>query len=394
MRETRTMIHDVVGHEEARQSLARAIAAGTLPSALLLLGPRGIGKQRVALWTAQLVLCDAPTPAGPCDACRHCSRVRRLEHPDLHWHMPLPRPRGASTPEKLQDALEVARAEHLQELRDDPLRFSRESRRTAIYLAAARTIRRAAQSRPSEGREQIFIIGDAERLVPQESSPEAANALLKLLEEPPTDTRFILTSSEPGRLLDTIRSRTVPLHLAPLDTHQVQETLVRLAGADPEAARHAAVLGEGSIGTALGYLPDGDEAGPLEALRRRAARLVQAALQNPGEGYRIALTDFGASDGQALIDLLDHVDRWLRDLATAAAHATVRAVSVDAHDWLDSTVEKHALHPVDLARALEHVETARVEARGNVSPQLVVAGLVSDLHERLTRAPSPTGGAR
>jgi DNA polymerase-3 subunit delta' len=377
------MLHDVVGHDEARAALARSWRSGDLPAALLMLGPRGVGKQRIALWTAQLVLCEAPTEAGPCDDCRHCRRVRKLEHPDLHWYMPLPRPKRASTPEKLADALEAARHDRLAELRAEPLRSSWDPERTAIYLAAARSLRRSAQSRPSEGRKQVYIIGDAESLVPQESSPEAANALLKLLEEPPSDTHFILTSSEPGRLLETIRSRTVPLHLAPIAEAAVRDTLVELAGADPEAAAHAATLSGGSIGLALGYLPDGSDPGPLEELRRRGARLVQAALTGAGEGYRIALSDFGVSGGQALVDLLEHVDRWLRDLATAASGATDHAASRDAREWLETTVARHELDPVALARAVELVEQARLEARGNVSPQLVVAGLVAELRETL-----------
>jgi len=379
-------MHDPVGHEEARSSLARSFLAGSLPSSLLLVGPRGVGKQRIALWTAQVILCDAPTEAGPCDACRHCTRVRKVEHPDLHWHMPLQRPKRASSPEKLQDALEAARYERLAEIRSAPLRSSWDPERTAIYLAAARSIRSSAGSRPSEQGEQIYIIADAEMLVPQESSPEAANALLKLLEEPPEDTRFILTSSEPGRLLETIRSRTVPMHLGPLDRDRVRDVLVDLAGADPEDAAHAAVLSEGSIGMALGYLPDGEDPGPLEELRRRAARIVQAALQGPGEGYRIALSDFGVSGGQALADLLEHLDRWLRDLAAAATGAAEYTASRDAREWLMSTVEKHDLHPVDLARAVELVEQARLEARGNVSPQLIVAGLVGDMRRVLLDA--------
>jgi len=379
-------MHDPVGHEEARSSLARSFLAGALPSSLLLIGPRGVGKQRIALWTAQVILCDAPTEAGPCDACRHCTRVRKVEHPDLHWHMPLQRPKRASSPEKLQDALEAARYERLAEIRSAPLRSSWDPERTAIYLAAARSIRSSAGSRPSEQGEQIYIIADAEMLVPQESSPEAANALLKLLEEPPEDTRFILTSSEPGRLLETIRSRTVPMHLGPLDRDRVRDVLVDLAGADPEDAAHAAVLSEGSIGMALGYLPDGEDPGPLEELRRRAARIVQAALQGPGEGYRIALSDFGVSGGQALADLLEHLDRWLRDLAAAATGAAEYTASRDAREWLMSTVEKHDLHPVDLARAVELVEQARLEARGNVSPQLIVAGLVGDMRRVLLDA--------
>ena len=247
-------MHPLVGHDAARQSLARAIQRRTLPAALLVMGPRGVGKQRLALWLAQLVLCREPGGDGPCGSCRDCRRVLRLEHPDLHWFFPLPRPKGVSQ-DKLGDALEEARHERLAELRESPLQGSYNPEPVAIYLAAARELRRKARSRPAEGGEQIFIIADAESLIPQESSPEAANALLKLLEEPPEDTRFILTSSQPGALLDTIRSRTVPLHLAPLSVEATRDFLLE-HGAGPGEAEHAARLSGGSIGAALGFLPE------------------------------------------------------------------------------------------------------------------------------------------
>ena len=94
---------------------------------------------------------------------------------------------------------------------------------------------------------QIFIVGDAEMLVSQEASQEAANALLKLLEEPPGASRFILTSSEPGRLLPTIRSRTVSIHLTPVPVADVEAFLVAGVSADPNEAAWAATLSQGAI---------------------------------------------------------------------------------------------------------------------------------------------------
>ena len=176
--------------------LARAQRDGTLPSALLLHGPRGVGKQRLALWAAQLVLCESPA-GEPCGRCHSCRLAIGLQHPDLHWHFPLSRPKGSSA-DRLGDALEEERARVLAEARATSVRFVRLIEPSGIYLAAIQTLRRRAQSRPSMGSEQVFVVGDAEALVSQEASPEAANALLKLLEEPPNGTRLILTSSEPG----------------------------------------------------------------------------------------------------------------------------------------------------------------------------------------------------
>ncbi len=380
------MLHPLIGHATARASLIGSHSAGMLPASLLFMGGRGIGKQRLALWVAQLILCEAPGAEGGCGTCRGCRRVLTLEHPDLHWFFPLVRPRGASNPEKLGELLEEARYERLALLRKDPLRISWESEPVGIYLAAAQTLRRKARHRPSESGDQIFIIGDAEALVPQESSPAAANALLKLLEEPPENTRFILTSSEPGRLLDTIRSRTVPLHLAPLAETDVARFLMDNRGSTEEDAMRSARLGGGGIGMALGFLPDGENSGPLDDIRRDALKLLRGALNpNPGAGYAIAL-EYGPSKARALLDLFAFLETWVRDLAAVMIGADENVINLDAIAFLRSTATKAGVGSFSAAEALSAVEDARLEARGNVNPQLIVSGLIATLRTRLLAA--------
>ncbi|MEO8479881.1 MAG: DNA polymerase III subunit delta, partial [Gemmatimonadota bacterium] len=87
---TLTPIH---GHRTLRGRLAEAITADRLPQVLLLTGESGIGKQRLALWLAQRLLCEQPL-AEPCGACGSCKRVLGLVHPDLHWFVPVPRPKA------------------------------------------------------------------------------------------------------------------------------------------------------------------------------------------------------------------------------------------------------------------------------------------------------------
>jgi DNA polymerase-3 subunit delta' len=379
-------MHPVVGHADTRRALVRACREDTLPAALLLMGPRGVGKQRMALWLSQLVLCEAPGPGGPCDTCRHCRRVLRLEHPDLHWFFPLARPKGVSG-DKLGAALEELRNQHLADLREEPVQPSFSQEPVAIYLAAAQELRRKAQSAAAEGRGQIFIIANAEELVPQESMQEAANSLLKLLEEPPEGTRFILTSSEPGRLLDTIRSRTVPLHLGSVPVPEVSAFLEEHRGVTAEEADRAARLSGGSIGMALGFLPEGGEPGPLEELRQQARAVVRAGFTGrPAEGYALALQT-GSSRSRLLLPLLDFVDIWLRDLAAVAADAPESVVNTDATEALQAVVKALGIHPASVTAALPRVERARREARGNVNPQLILAGLVSELQDCLVRVP-------
>jgi len=374
-------LHSVVGHTELRTALARAHAADALPAALLLHGPRGVGKQRAALWVAQLTVCQAPSAEGPCNTCGPCRMALKLEHPDVHWYFPVERPKASG--DRLVEALEDARAQGLASRREHAVRTSHYDELRGLYLGIVQNIRRRAHMRPTMAPGQVFIIGDAELLVPQEASPEAANALLKLLEEPPGGARFILTSGESGRLPATILSRTVPLHVAPLTPKQVTAFLEQTAGRDADTAAWAAGLSQGSIGRALGFLPDGDDLGPLESLRRRALEIVEAAIaSNSGPGYAISL-GFPPAGARKLIPLFAFVEEWLRDLGAVASGASDNLLNRDSLTRLTKMLDGTAIHPSGIALAIAEVDEAREFARGNVNPQLVVSGLVRALRARL-----------
>ena len=383
-------LHPLRGHDDVRASLVRAHAAGVLPSALLLHGARGVGKQHVALWLARLLVCKSPED-GPCDRCGPCRMALGLEHPDIHWYFPLPRPKNVSG-DRMPDALERARHEELAEIRAKSVRPSWSEDVRAIYLGAVTNLRAVAAKRPNMAEGPVFIVGQAETLVPQESSQEAANALLKLLEEPPGAARFILTSSEPGLLLPTIRSRTVPLHVPPLSFDEVRTFLREHAEVDEKVASWAARLGQGSPGRALAFLPDDGDLGPLEKLRRRAYDIVVAAMA-PGaaDGYELAIS-FPPAGARGFLELFAFVEEWLRDLAAVAAGAGDAVFNHDARARLEKHLADTGTPAVDVAAAFTSVERARALARGNVNPQLVVSALVRDLRPAFRRG-SPLAGA-
>jgi DNA polymerase-3 subunit delta' len=317
----------------------------------------------------------------------------KLEHPDLHWYFPLPRPKNAGTPEKLAQALEDARGEVLEQHRANPLRATGETEAKSLYLAAARSLRKKAQKRPSMGERQVFIVAEAEALAPQASSSEAANALLKLLEEPPEGTALILTSAEPGRLLPTIRSRTTQLHLPPLTVQEVASFLTTHAGVEEEEAQRVAGLSKGAIGRALGFLRDGEEPGPLESTRREALGLLSAALAPEPHGRIEKAVSFKPVGARGLRDLFNFLEECLGELARAASHLPLEASGPQEARFFQEAVARWEVHPASIPPALQKVDEARALASGNVNPQLVIFGLLHDLRQELTRhTTAPSAG--
>jgi DNA polymerase-3 subunit delta' len=340
-----------------------------MPQVLLFEGAEGIGRQRVALWLAQLLFCERKDPE-PCGTCRPCRLVKELGHADLHWIVPVLRPKATDVDKQVDEAAELI-GEIIAERRKNPLYGSLDGM-ASHPLATVRLIQRRAALKSVEGGPTVFIIGHAERLVPQESSQDAANALLKLLEEPPANTWFILTATDAGRLLPTIQSRVVPVRLARVPDAEVREFLAAefkpaLSGA---ALDDKVRLAEGSIGAAISASDAGAKAFSA------AADLIDVALQGSvpraervlKQGPFAARGDFSA--------MLDALEQTLGDAARAATGLSPRRA-------LPAALKSP--RPVSrLLVAQQRVAEAREAAQGNVNPQLLVAVLTEDLAKALS----------
>ena len=172
----------IAGHEALRARFADAIRAGRLPQTLLFEGPKGVGKQRLALWLAQALLCE--TTSAPCGKCASCRQVDNLSHPDLHWFVPVELTKKGADADKQIDLVEEAIGEILAERREEPF-YTAPAGLAAHSMASARLMLRQLALRPVQGSRAVFILGDAERLAAQKGQDGAANAVLKALEEPP-----------------------------------------------------------------------------------------------------------------------------------------------------------------------------------------------------------------
>ncbi len=265
--------------------------------------------------------------------------------------------------------------ERLALLRDGEVSSSEDEEVTGIYLAAVDEIRAQAARRPAMGSSMVFVVAEADRMVPQSANPEAANAFLKLLEEPPGYAYVILTSSRPSALLPTIRSRVTSLRVTPLSERDVADYLVESRGVDREAAVKVARRAQGSIGYALALLSGhGSEA------REGADRLLRAAVHGgEGDRLRVALAFTARGARSLLVDVLDALEERLRDLLCVASGARERALAPADLD----RVLRDPPEPARVEGALGIVERAREAAHRNVNPQATVAILLGDLADLL-----------
>jgi DNA polymerase-3 subunit delta' len=351
----------LIGHEALRARLLSAIERNALPASLLLHGPRGVGKQRLALWLGAVLLCTAEgeRPCGKCVACRYAGD---LVHPDLHWYFPRTRPKESeSSVDDVREDIAEARAARAKEHG----LYAPPPGSEAIYVSTVRAIVNTAAMSPALGRRKVFIIGDAERMVAQEGADQAANAFLKLLEEPPADTTIVLTTSEPGALLPTIRSRVVSVRVPRLRDHELRAWLeqpgvanqLASAGA-PSGTERRVELAEGAPGALIA-------AGGSNKAFERARRLLDAARAEPAQRYRVAYAQGTAGARGDFATALDALTVLLRDSTKAAIERRDDVAAMRA------------------AKAVDVVERAKQMADGNANPQLVSAALLRELASAL-----------
>ena len=377
------------GQEALLRRLAGAVAGGRLPQSLLLHGPEGVGKRALALWLARALQCEA-AEAGqpvdvPCEACRGCRMAARLEHPDIHIHFPLPRPKRAPSRAKLREAIEAQRHKRLALLREDVHARPDADAVTGLYVAAVENIREQASRRPSMAERSVFVVEDAERMVPQSANPEAANAFLKLLEEPPSFAWIVLTSSRPDALLPTIRSRTVPLRVAPLPTARVATYVAEHLGVrDADRARGVARRAGGAVYRTRALVDA--EGGDSEAA---ADGLLKAALDGtPGARYRAASRYSARGARGELEPVLEALRLRLRDLLCVAAGAPDAALDPDRAQTPGAPPAEDAV-----LAALGAVDAAVEGVSRNLNPQATTALLLEEMSRAFAgRATGQTAG--
>jgi DNA polymerase-3 subunit delta' len=248
-------LKEVIGQEEVKKKLRGMVASDRIPHAMMLLGPEGNGNLPLALALAQYVQCENRDADDSCGICPSCLKNQKFIHPDVHFTFPVV-PRKSGEPPVSSDYI----SEWRSALANNPYMnvnewlqsIEAENRQGNITVKECHEIIKGMSLKTYESEFKIQIIWMAEFL------KEAGNTLLKVIEEPPADTIFILIVENIEQVLNTIISRTQLVKVNAIDDADVQQALLKKFEMDEATARRIARIVEGNFNAAL-VVADGHE---------------------------------------------------------------------------------------------------------------------------------------
>lgn len=325
------------GNDALKRRLCGALRAGDLPHALILEGPLGTGKHTIATHLAAALVCTEKTRADapvPCLTCRECRRILEGKSPDL-------------------------------------ILVGREEDKATIGVDTARFLREDVRVVPNDSDRKIYIIEDADTMTPQ-----AQNAFLLTLEEPPAYVHFFLLCQQSERLLETIRSRAPVLRTEPLTRERIADYLCQndrraadMSRNDPHGFSELVAASGSGIGQALAYL-DPKAYAPVKASREHVDALVRAAVEKRGARVILPLLLKLSQKREALNEQLSLLSLAVRDLIllkkSDRASLSFFANREDALELCD-----RASLPF-LCRLYEAIQTAISDNGANINIRLLI----------------------
>lgn len=316
---------DIKGQDSAIEMLKREITQGRLSKAYLFVGPQEIGKKKTALTLAKGLNCEAEN-FDPCDKCPSCIKIEKNQHPDIHL---------------IEDAQNI-KIEEVRQLKKD------------ISL------------RPYEAKCKVFIIDNADNL-----TPEAANAMLKVLEEPPKDSLIILITAKPQVLYKTIISRCQAVKFYPLGRSALKEILKEEYQLDEALAHFLAYFCEGRFGRAL-RLKETD-------IFRDKNRAIDAFFTNDN----FELNSLSGQERLEIAARLNILATYFRDiylLKTGLPHAEL--VNVDRRPEILNSLQEYSFTELD--EIFNSISDSLLYLRQNINTRLLLSSLKAQIWKRLS----------
>lgn len=343
------MFKHLIGNDLVKHTLKLLFSNGRVPNSFLFVGDEGVGKREFALELARGFLCLGDGSDGACGVCPACVRVGEFDIP------------AAGDNKKLFE--KVFHSKHGDVAMAVPFK-------NFLLVDAVRDLEREANFLPFEGKARFFIVDDADKM-----NDQAANALLKILEEPPATSYIFLITSRPDSLLPTIRSRCQVLRFAPVTRDEIERFLIEERAFTHDEARLAATLARGSVGRAVSM----DIADFCER-RRRMLDVLKSAIVTGEHATLMRLSDelSDAKNKERFADDLDTLESLIHDLwSLRVAGDPTRLSNSDLAEELSGLAD--GTDPRRLADWLAAVETLRQELTVNINRRLATAALFAEM---------------
>ena len=339
----------VVGQTRSVSLLQRSLEKEVVAHAYLLAGPPHVGKMTLAINLAQALNCEKAEP--PCGECASCQKIASAKHPDIQII-------GLTSNDNSAEA----------------------KPRAEISIDQIREMQHSANLPPFEGKYKVFIIDGAELL-----SNEAANCLLKTLEEPVSRVIFILLTSNDRRLPATVVSRCQRLELLPLASSEVEAALESRWGIESPKAKLLARLCHGCLGWALSAASDDNL---LELRAEKIDRLLDVINTDYEERFAYAAqmaAQFSQNRGlvQEVLDLW--LDYW-RDLLLVKAGRSDTITNIDRLAMLVGIAKGYSL--AQIKAVINSIQAAGEQLRQNANPRLVLEVLMLDIPVGVGKIPT------
>ncbi len=348
---------NIIDQDRPKEILKRAILKNRVAHAYLFNGPEGVGKEAMAFEFAKAIYCTGNDK--PCDQCRHCTRLQHFKHPDFFFLFPAPKNISDEDNRRI-----------LKSLIQEPYYRPRPWAGPVIGIEKIRELRRICTLKPFEGK-RVIVISEAEKM-----TSEAANSLLKLLEEPPPFTHIILTTAHVNRMLPTIISRSQVIDFGLISGTKIQQALER-KGLEKERAQLLARMCQGNYTRALDWLETN-----VEQRRDLAIELIRCSLKDPFVQISFIQELLKNNEKQELRDILRMLLVWFRDALVVSNDpdkSMERIINVDKSDTLIKFVG--AFKEIDYEKAFTEIETAIELLDRNIQINLLFIVLLSHLQK-------------
>ncbi|MBL7994703.1 hypothetical protein JNM05_04975 [bacterium] len=370
------MLSKVIGQESAKRQLLAAFNHQRLAHAYLLAGEEGLGAEELAIEMAKFIMCARPdkTNSEPCQACSNCRKISAFQHPDVHYYFPVL---------KSTDNSEIL---SMLEDKSQELYFKVKIAGGSLHIGdqdnpeknSIRGLLREIGLRSYEGNIKVFIVTFVE-----EMNQESANALLKILEEPPPNTLYFLTTGYLQTLLPTIVSRCQLVKLFKIKSEIIESALRIKNHVQIEESRIIAKLADGNYAAALQLL-SGDFKNKRELMIGFLLGIVAARPSSIIEAVDTLLSE-NKKDKALVIDVLNIMATWFQDafyVNNLRSHSELLETLVINHDKIDR-VEKFTVNfpSANLDSAVNEIEKAVDLISRNVYLNLILINLGLNLRK-------------